>query len=289
MAESIDIASPPSSNQTGNKLKITFTGPQETLIGPLVARATDARSAHPILNDVDSIRVIDQIDHDFDKFGVNETQATMYALRALRLDRWTTEFLSNNPQATVVHLACGLDDRLRRVQADLTKVRWIDLDLPDVVELRNKLIPYPEGDYRLIAADATEKAWLEQIPVDRPTVIICQGLTMFLEEESGKRMIRQIIDHFKSGQLIIDYIGTVLLSLQGQVDPLVATGSSFKWAVDEPKTLEALHPQLKMMDCLGPTELGDHVYLPLATRLILSTYPDLPWLKYISSYMRFNF
>ncbi|KAI0844628.1 putative polyketide synthase protein [Daldinia vernicosa] len=289
MAESIGIASPPSENQTGNKLKITFTGPQETLIGPLVARATDARSAHPILNDTDSIRVMDQIDHDFDKFGIYKTQATIYALRALCLDRWTTEFLSSNPQATVVHLACGLDDRLRRVQADLTKVRWIDLDLPDVVELRNKLIPYPEGDYRLIAADATEKAWLEQIPVDRPAIIICQGLAMFLEEESGKRMIRQIIDHFKSGQLIIDHIGTILLSFQNQVDALVATGSSWKWAIDEPKTLEALHPQLKMVECLGPTEFGDHAFLPLGTRLMMSTYSDLPWLKYISCYMRFDF
>ncbi|KAI0104475.1 putative polyketide synthase protein [Daldinia grandis] len=289
MAESIDIASASSSNQTGSKLKITFTGPQETLIGPLVARATDARSAQPILNDADSIRVMDQIDHDFDKFGMNETQAIMYSLRALRLDRWTAEFLSNNPQATVVHLACGLDDRLRRVQADLTKVRWVDLDLPDVVELRNKLIPLPEGDYQLIAADATEKAWLEQIPVDRPTVVICQGLAMYLEEESGKRMIRQIIDHFKTGQLIIDHIGTVLLYLQDQVDTLVATGSSFKWALDEPKTLEALHPQLKMVDCLGPAELGDHVFLPLGSRLIMSSYSDLPWLKYMSSYMRLDF
>ncbi|KAI1798802.1 putative polyketide synthase protein [Daldinia bambusicola] len=271
------------------KLKIDLTGSQETSIGTLVARATDARSAKSILHDTDAIRIIDQIDHDFDKFHVNETHAVLYGIRTLCLDRWTAEFLSQNPQATVVHLACGLDDRLCRLQADLTKVRWIDLDLPGVVELRTKLIPNPEGDYQLIAADATDKSWLEGIPTDRPTVIVCQGLTMFLEEESGKRMIRQIVDHFKSGQLIIDFISTVSLYVQDQVDTLVATGASFKWGVDDPKSIETLHPRLKMIDCLGPSGLGDNEHLPLMTRLVISNYSDVPWLRYLSSYVRFDF
>ncbi|KAI1472721.1 putative polyketide synthase protein [Daldinia caldariorum] len=271
------------------KLKIGLTGSQETSIGTLVARATDARSAKSILHDTNAIRIMDQIDHDFDKFHINEAHATLYSTRTICLDRWVTEFLLRNPQATVVHLACGLDDRLRRLQADLTKVRWIDLDLPDVVELRAKLIPSPKGDYQLIAADATDRAWLEEIPTDRPTVIVCQGLTMFLEEESGKRMIRQIVDHFKSGQLIIDFISTISLYTQGQVATLVATGASFKWGVDDPKSIETLHPRLKIVDCLGPSELGDNEHLPLRTRLLISTYPDVPWLRYLSSYVRFNF
>ncbi|KAI8965374.1 putative polyketide synthase protein [Daldinia sp. FL1419] len=292
MTEPMDTTPPSTSNESnevGNKIKITLTGPQETLFGPLISRATDAKAEYSILKDTDSCRILDRIDHDLDKFGINETHAMMYALRTLRLDTWTTEFLLNNQEATVVYLACGLDDRFRRIKADMTKVRWIDLDLPDVVELRAKLIPNPEGDYRLIAADATDKTWLEQIPADRPTVVICQGLIMFLEEESGKRMIRQVIDHFKTGHLIIDAVGTVLLSLQDQVDTLVATGSSFKWGVDDPKSLESIHPQLKMVNALGPSELGDNVHLPLGTRLMLSTYSDLPWLKYLTSYMRFNF
>ncbi|OTB10078.1 hypothetical protein K445DRAFT_268284 [Daldinia sp. EC12] len=289
MTESVDISSPPSSTQAREKLKIALTGSQETAIGTLVARAKDAKSANSILNDTNAVQVIDQIDHDFDKFRVNESHATMYGRRTIRIDRWTAEFLSENPEATVVHLACGLDDRLRRLQPDLTKVRWIDVDLPDIVELRTKLIPNPEGDYRLIAADATDTSWLKDIPNDRPTVIVCQGLTMYLEEEAGKCMIRKIVDHFKSGQLIIDFIGTVLLYIQDQVDTLVATGAIFKWGVDDPKSVEALHPQLKMVDCLGSEGLGENAQLPLGTRLLVSNYSDVPWLRYLSSYLRFTF
>ncbi|OTA95573.1 hypothetical protein M434DRAFT_69204 [Hypoxylon sp. CO27-5] len=272
-----------------NKIKIRLTGPQETLMAPLIARARDARMPQPVLNDMHAIQVLDRIDHDIDKFQIDDPQAVMQTLRAQCHDKWTAEFLANNPNATVVHIACGLDSRVQRLNPDLTKVRWIDLDLPDVIELRSQLMPCPEGDYTLIAADATDGAWLEQVPADRPTVIICQGLLMYLEEEAGKRMIIQLVNHFKSGQLIIDCVGSVMLSLQSRVGVLAATGSSFKWGLDDPKSLEALHPQLTMLECLGPAELDGFSRMPLSTRLMLSTYSYLPWFRYLSSYVRFTF
>ncbi|KAI2464737.1 putative polyketide synthase protein [Annulohypoxylon bovei var. microspora] len=283
------LANPGEALQIGNKIKIPLTGTQETLMGPLIARAKDSKMPQPILNDLYAAHTLDRIDHDIDKFHIDDTEAAMNALHASCIDRWIVEFLTNNPEATVVHLACGLDSRWQRLRPDLTKVRWIDLDLPDVVEVRSKLIPNPEGDYRLVAADATEESWLQQIPADRPTVIICQGLLMYLEEEAGKHLIQRAVEHFKSGQLIIDCVGTIMLSLQHRIESLTATGSSFRWGVDEPKTLETLHPQLRMLDCLGPAEIGGLSHMPLGTRIMLSTYSYLPWFRYLSSYVRFAF
>ncbi|KAI0894715.1 putative polyketide synthase protein [Annulohypoxylon nitens] len=272
-----------------NKIKIPLTGTQETLMGPLIARARDARMPQPILNDIYAAQTLDWIDHDIDKFHIDDSQATMQALRAACIDRWIVEFLTNNPDSTVVHLACGLDSRCQRIQPDLTRVRWIDLDLPDVIDIRTKLIPNPEGNYMLIPADATEESWLQQVPADRPTVIVGQGLMMYLEEEAGKRLIQQVVTHFRTGQLIIDCVGTVMLSLQDRIETLTATGSSFLWGLDEPKTLETLHPQLMMLECLGPAELGGFSSMPLGTRIMLSTYSYLPWFRYLSSYVRFAF
>ncbi|KAI1099439.1 putative polyketide synthase protein [Jackrogersella minutella] len=280
---------PAASLQTSNIIKLPLRGTSETLMRPLIARARDAKMPQPILNDTHAVEVLDQIDHDIDKFHIDDTQATLNALRAACLDRWVVEFLTNNPEATVVHLACGLDTRWQRLQPDLTKIRWIDLDLPDVVEIRRRLMPDPEGDYSLIAADATDDAWLLLLPADRPTVVICQGLLMYLEEEAGKRLITRLVDHFKSGQLIVDCVGTSMLSLQHRVKTLTATGSSFQWGVDEPKGLEALHPQLNMLECLGPADLGGFTRMPLGTRLMLLTYSYLPWFRYLSSYVRFSF
>ncbi|XXG95781.1 hypothetical protein Hte_002052 [Hypoxylon texense] len=276
-------------NQVGEKVKITLSPTEETLMAPLIARARDAQSSQPVLNDVYALQILSRIDHDIEKFQIDDDKATMHTLRALCLDKWTAEFLATNPHSTVVHLGCGLDSRWQRLQPDLTMIRWIDVDLPDVIELRRKLIPSPEGEYSLLAADAAEETWLKRIPADRPTVVICQGLLMYLEEEVGKRLIQRLVDHFKSGQLIIDCIGTIALSLQDRIEVVRATGSSFKWGIDEPKTLESLHPQLKMLECLGPAELSGFSRMPLGTRLMLSTYSYLPWFRYLSSYVRFNF
>ncbi|KAI0376455.1 putative polyketide synthase protein [Hypomontagnella monticulosa] len=275
--------------EVGTKIKITLTGPQETLMGPLISRSIDSKMPESVLKDTLAAEILDKIDYDVEKFKLDENKATLNTLRTLCLDRWAAEFLTNNPEATVVHLACGLDTRWHRLQPDISKVRWIDVDLPDVVELRTKLVPRPAGDYALLAADITADGWLQQIPTDRPTIVICQGVLMYLEEVAVKRLIPRVVDHFKSGHLIIDCVGTIMLSLQGHVDALTATGSSFKWGIDEPKTLEALHPRLKMLDCLGPSELGGFSKFPLSLRLMLSTYSYLPWYKYLSSYVRFEF
>ncbi|KAI1769290.1 putative polyketide synthase protein [Hypoxylon sp. FL1150] len=283
------LTNPALSYHVENKVKVNLTGTEETLMAPLIARAKDAEMPQPLLNDVYALQTLSRIDHDIEKFQIDDNKATMHTLRALCLDKWTSEFLASNPHCTVLHIGCGLDSRWQRLQPDLTMARWIDVDLPDVVELRSKLIPIPEGDYTLLAADATEESWLKQIPADRPTVVICQGLLMYLEEEVGKRLIQRLVDHFKSGQLIIDCIGTIVLSLQDRIEVIRATGSSFKWGIDEPKTLESLHPQLKMLECLGPGDLQGFSRMPLGTRLMLSTYSYLPWFRYLSSFVRFNF
>ena len=60
-------------------------------------------------------------------------------LRMTKFDSQVHDFLMRNPQAAVVHIGCGLDTRFERV--DNGQVEWFDLDIPDVMALREKLIP----------------------------------------------------------------------------------------------------------------------------------------------------
>jgi len=52
-------------------------------------------------------------------------------VRLREFDRFARNFLDKNPTATVVYIGCGLDARFQRL--DNGKVRWFDLDLPDVI------------------------------------------------------------------------------------------------------------------------------------------------------------
>jgi O-methyltransferase involved in polyketide biosynthesis len=44
----------------------------------------------------------------------------------------------------VLHLACGLDTRIFRINPPET-VRWVDVDYPDIIALRRALLPGPSG------------------------------------------------------------------------------------------------------------------------------------------------
>jgi O-methyltransferase involved in polyketide biosynthesis len=148
---------------------ITPTGAQETTLATLYGKAIDSRSPNSILRDHQADKAMQRIAYGFRKTGVNATTAAGIALRAKQLDDWTAEFLSDHQQATVLHLACGLDTRVHRLDPP-SSVRWFDVDYPEVLDLRKRLLPEPAGDYRMVGASVIDDAWLEQVPDDRPTV-----------------------------------------------------------------------------------------------------------------------
>src|SRR6059036_725881 len=112
--------------------KITLTGAPETMLATLYARAIDSRTANPVLNDRAAAEAVERIDYDFSKTGIDPATAISVALRGKLLDDWTRDFLTHHPEATVLHLACGLDTRAQRM-ATWASVRWVDVDFPDVI------------------------------------------------------------------------------------------------------------------------------------------------------------
>ncbi len=60
------------------------------------------------------------------------------AIRAFHLDSAVKQFIRQYPDATIVNIGAGLDTTFFRV--DNAKIFWYDLDLPDTMELRCKLI-----------------------------------------------------------------------------------------------------------------------------------------------------
>ncbi|MDQ3887155.1 MAG: class I SAM-dependent methyltransferase, partial [Actinomycetota bacterium] len=148
--------------------KVDFSGVQSTMLITLFLRALDCKEAEPILGGRFAAEAVDRIDYDWTKVDKPNITRNRFgvALRAKQFDVWVAEFLRGNPGATVLQLACGLDSRAFRLDLP-TEVRWFDVDLPDVMDLRRKL--YDEADgYRMIAASVTDEAWLAQIPADKP-------------------------------------------------------------------------------------------------------------------------
>ncbi|GGS46174.1 putative polyketide synthase protein [Planobispora rosea] len=268
--------------------KITLRGTQETMLATLYGRALDSRSPRSILRDHEAARAVRRIDYDFRKMGMTATTAAGVALRARQLDEWTAEFLAVHPEATVLHLACGLDTRVHRLGPP-PSARWFDVDYPEVVELRERLLPRPEGDYRTIGASVTDDGWLDAIPADRPAVAVFEGLTMYLRKEDGRRLIQRITGRFPGGQLLFDGYGTVGIRMQKLVPAVRRSGATLYWGIDDPREIEGWHDGLECLDALRSVDMPGLDELPLAGRIQLGILKHIPALRDAGRILRYRF
>lgn len=130
-------------------------------------------------------------------------------------------------------------------------VRWIDVDQPRVVEARARLLPRPPGDYTLRALQVTKSGWLRDLPNDRPTLVVAEGLFPFLTATEGKQVLHDIASYFSRGEIITDHVSPMVALLSGSIKLLRTSGTRFQWGVGDPgKEIEPVHPKLKMRECL---------------------------------------
>lgn len=162
------------------------------------------------------------------------------------------EFINSHTDEpiTVLHLGCGLDCRYLRMKKG-PNVRWIDVDQPRVVEARARLLSQPPGDYTLRALQVTKPGWLKDIPNDRPTLVVAEGLLPFLSAAEGKRVLLDIADYFHRGEILTDHVSPMVARLSSMIKFLRTSGSRFQWGVGDPREeIEPLHPKLRMEGCL---------------------------------------
>jgi O-methyltransferase involved in polyketide biosynthesis len=218
-------------------------GEQLTLAIPLYAKALDFRSEHPVLNDRRASELVDQIDFDFE--SIRSRGGEILVLRARQFDEWVREFLAKNSTAVVLNLGCGLDTRVARIDPP-RGVSWIDIDLPDVIQLRREFFTEREG-YRMLATSITEPEWLEEIPRHRPMIAVADGVLEYLNLSDVKTLFNRLTDNFHQGQLVFDVVNSDMLrSANARVQE--RTGATLRWGVDDLREINAIDPRLRQMD-----------------------------------------
>lgn len=259
----------------GSSNKIHLEPNEETLLMVLYLRVRDAASENPILGDVYASNVINRVDCDFNRslFTLEPSYITYIAGRGKKLDDWTRTFLNQhkNEETLVLHLACGLDSRNMRVDRGFN-VEWIDVDRPQVTDLRQRLVPTPPGNYKLLAASIAsgDNSWLASIPRDKRTLIVMEGLTMYLEPEEGKGLFRELSAHFPHGHMIFDTIGSLTAQFTSMLKAFRSTKASIKWGIDSAKEIEAMVKE-KRLRLVESISLYDH----MNTGLFGKNYPPL--------------
>lgn len=184
-----------------------FSPLEQTAFLTQYARALDSRWPRPILGDTLADEVVAKIDYDFAGLGVTDSIVCQTALRAKMLDDRVRAFISKHPDAVVVDLGAGLDTGVYRVSPSGT-VDWYSIDLPRVIRLREQTMPGPDNAHS-IAVSLADDRWPSEIPADRPTILIADGLFAFLSKPVIVGIFLRITDHFGSGELAFNDYGRI--------------------------------------------------------------------------------
>ncbi len=226
--------------------KIHLIKEKETYLATLYGKALDAAVEHPILGDRFAADAVARIDYDFKELKLPNGGEITLPMRAWHFDQWTRAFLTANPKSTVLHLGCGLDTRVYRIDPG-PQVRWYDVDMPDVIELRKQLYPDRVG-YQLIGSSVTDLAWLDAIPGKTPVLVVAEGLVMYLPEKDGTALFRRIAEQFPSGQIMFDGYSGSMVRLVSRLATVRGAKVDLVWGVDDPHDLEQQVPNLRLVE-----------------------------------------
>ncbi len=239
----------------------------------LCGRAIQSQWKNPILRDPWAEDAMRHIDYDMSEQLTGAASWSLWkdigpaiiATRAATFDLLTTRFLADHPDATVLHVGCGMDSRVFRIDPPAA-VQWFDVDYPDVIALRRQLYPERNATYHMIGAQLDDLRWMEDIPRDRPGLFIAEGVLMYLSESEVKALLNAVVDHFPGGQMIFDVVHPFVLKSAGS--NVGGTGATYKWSLDDPQDIKYLEPKLELIKEFRMHELVGFSRFALWVRVI---------------------
>ncbi|MFX1322138.1 MAG: class I SAM-dependent methyltransferase [Promethearchaeota archaeon] len=196
------------------KIKLIEGSVQETMLGPLWARAKFSKLYPKILNDQKSIEIIERMNYDFSKVQeyLGEWRGIGLLVRARNFDNELKKYIERYPNATIINIGAGLDTTFFRV--DNGKINWYDLDLPDVIKFRRKFIPEPKG-CRYISKSALDYSWFDEIDFNnnKGLFLIAGGFIYYFKESEISAFFRALTDKFFDGELVFDCISNLAIKV----------------------------------------------------------------------------
>lgn len=179
---------------------------EDTLYVPMLGRIYASEQFPDILYDKKALELNDRLPKRV-KEQDTQSQYTLMAgaVRSTNMDRYIRGFLQRNPDGVIVLLGSGLETTFYR--NDNGKTVWYEVDLPDVIEYRRKLLGESERDIYL-AEDAFGEAWVCRVRADcpdAPMLVAASGLFYYFEREKVLDLLRKL-GQYGNVELVFDTV-----------------------------------------------------------------------------------
>ena len=238
------------------KEKIKLSGVPETMLQTIYARAKESRG-RGVIHDAKAEELIEKLDYDFSLADKDTAMRSGVIARTIVLDRLTKEWFAKHPGAVVVNIACGLDTRCYRMTG---YAHWYNLDLPETMAVREKLLP-ESGAISQIAMSAMDEWGGEISEQNAPVLIIIEGLTMYLSESDVQQIFTVISKRFSQVTVFAETMNPMIVK-RFKEKSIEGSHAKFTWGIKNGKALAELLPEFQFIEEHSLTE-GMAAFVPI--------------------------
>lgn len=245
------------------KLNININDISETAFLTLQCHAIDAESSSPILNDNSSVEILNILKNYFSKSNrdlhkkllqnkVKKNLVNHIVLRAKKYDSYITEFIDKYPNATVVNIGCGLDNRFERV--DNGNIQFFDLDLPDIINIKKQIIQ-EKANYHHISQSVFEFDWIDRIETEH-VILVAEGVFMYCTEQDVKKLFLTLQEKLNKPEIIFEVFNSKWLTgwrkksmdFKLKKELKFGEGTTFKFGIPDSDEIENWNQGFRLID-----------------------------------------
>ncbi len=211
--------------------KISAEGIPEAMLQALRGRAKESEREGHFLYDEKAVRVVEALDYDFSEMDRYAVMGRGAIAKTVLLDGLVRDYIEKVPDAVIVDVACGIDTRFYRV--DNGQIRWYNMDLPETIEARNRLLGSHER-VRDIQKSVLDESWAEEVEAG-PALFLVEGFTMYSNKQDVQKIFKIIRTHFKQADVLMEIMSPKVVRKASDA----AGRKKYTWGVKNGKTLQS--------------------------------------------------
>ncbi len=251
---------------------MNLTDVSQTAIYTLICRVAQAERKNPIIEDKMSILCLEKLlsvvnADDKKRFlkwkkmmaGMGASDAKRVAERAITIDKIVNEHIAKHPSCTIISIGSGFDTRFWRINNQ--NCNFIELDLPETIALKKEMLK-DYLSYEQIGCSVLDTQWIDQVTANgnENSLIVSEGLFMYLPESKAAPLLQEISERFKQSQIILDIApekftkGFWKKMIAWQFKFFMGLEVNWVFGLKKPQDIESYGSGFKIIDIQGPKD-----------------------------------
>jgi O-methyltransferase involved in polyketide biosynthesis len=227
-------------------------GVLRTLLIPLAARAHAAK-VFPVLDPQDQFAqaALEATGTEVQTSAADLATLVNVLWRTGRIKELGRAFFEQHPQSPGVNLGAGMAHHFQWLSTGQNS--WLDVDLPEVIALRQSLLDDVSPRSQHQAADLTHPGWWKRLdlppgPHRKPVLLVCEGVLMYFQPAQVRQIVREIADNAPAdSELLVDFMSPLGMAHSLIPNACETPDAPFQWGVHNGQEIAEIHPRLELL------------------------------------------